>query len=111
MSEEYYLNYKDEIEREEKINRRALVQMHKDEKASRAVHSKAWGKDLKKMLGLSAENGYTPEKMAEIDSLIQQIENSKELVRRKESYEKNSEYHDTINKRKPKNSRTIKDAG
>ena len=81
MSEEEYLNYKDEIEREEKINRRALVQMHKDEKASRAVHSKAWGKDLKKMLGLSAENGYTPEKMAEIDSLIQQIENSKELVR------------------------------
>lgn len=80
MSEEEYLNHK-EIEREGKINRKALVQMHKDEKASRAVHSKAWGKDLKKILGISAENGYSEEKIAEIDGLMEQIENSKELVR------------------------------
>ncbi len=81
MNEEEYLNRKDEVEREGKINRKALVQMHKDEKASRAVHSKAWGKDLKKILGISAENGYSEEKIAEIDGLMEQIENSKELVR------------------------------
>ncbi len=81
MSEEEYLNHKEEIVKDRKINREAFTNMRKLGIAKRACHTTKWGEHFKRMLGISAENGYTPEKMAEIDSLIEQIENSKELVR------------------------------
>lgn len=81
MTEEDYLNHKEKIEQEGKINRKALVQMHKDGMATRTIHSVNWGNELKKTLGVSVENGYSPEKIAVIDGLIEQIEETKELVR------------------------------
>lgn len=81
MSQEEFLNHKSEIEEDGKINRKMLREMQKTQKADKIIHSTGWGQGLKKNLGLSIEEGYTQEKVAKIDGLIERIEQTKELIR------------------------------
>lgn len=80
MSQEEFLNHKAEIEQNGKINRRVLIQMQEEGAADKLVHSSGWGRSLKKNLGLSVENGYSEERIAEIDNLVDRIEKARELV-------------------------------
>ena len=81
MSEEEFLNHKSEIEQDKKINRKVLIQLMEEGKADKVIHSESWGKGLKKNLGFSVESGYSEEKMAKIDELVERIERARELVR------------------------------
>lgn len=81
MSEEEFLNHKSEIEQDKKTNRKVLIQLMEEGKADKVIHSESWGKGLKKNLGFSVESGYSEEKMAKIDELVERIERARELVR------------------------------
>ncbi len=81
MSEEEFVNHKSQIEQDRKINRKVLIQLMEEGKADKIIHSKSWGKGLKKHLGFSVESGYSEEKMAKIDELVARIERARELVR------------------------------
>lgn len=81
MSEEEFVNHKSQIEQDRKINRKVLIQLMEEGKADKVIHSESWGKGLKKHLGLSAQSGYSEEKMAKIDELVARIERARELVR------------------------------
>lgn len=80
MSQEEFYNNRKNIEQNQSINRRALIQMQENGSADKLIHSSGWGKNLKKNLDISQENNYNEEKIKRIDNLIENIEKARELI-------------------------------
>ena len=80
MSEEEFYNRKSEILQDKKVNRKVLMGMSEEGKATKLIHSKNWGNRLKAQLGISEQKGYTKEKLERIDQLVASLEKSKERV-------------------------------
>lgn len=78
MSQEEFYNHKDSIIQNNKINRKVLIGMK--ESANKLIHSPSWGKSLKRNLNISKENGYSEEKINEIDCLIEKVQESRTLM-------------------------------
>ena len=80
MSEEEFYNRKSEILQDKKVNRKVLMGMSEEGKATKLIHSRNWGNRLKAQLGISEQKGYTKEKLERIDQLVASLEKSKERV-------------------------------
>ena len=60
------------------INRTALRELSEEEKATKIIHSSAWGNKIKEYFGIDAENErYTEAEIEEIDRAIENVEKSK----------------------------------
>lgn len=80
MSQEEFFKRKSEIEFDNKINRKVLIEMQEEGIADKLVHSSKWGKALKENLDISRENDYSQEKIERIDNLVDKIEKARELI-------------------------------
>lgn len=80
MSQEEFLKRKSNIEFDNKINRKVLIEMNAEGEAEKFIHSVGWGKEIKKNLGILVENGYSQEKIEEINKTVERIEKARELV-------------------------------
>ena len=63
------------------VNRKKLMQLAKDGKAKKIVHSVNWGKSVKQHFGVEKEGSrYTQEDIDQIDKAIKAIENSRQQI-------------------------------
>ena len=75
--EEFYKNI-DNIIIDGAINRTFLRKAAESEQATKIIHSKHWGKSIKREFGIEDENTkYTPEEIDEINKAIANVENSR----------------------------------
>ncbi len=84
MSEEEFIKNKKQIadknsKNEKTIDRNILLKLREEEKASKIVHSKGWGRNIKKYFGIEEKSVYTENQVNEIDKAIESIERSRTL--------------------------------
>lgn len=79
-SEDFYDN-EEEIIQNHKVVKGVLTDMTEEGKAKRIVHGPSWGKNIAEYANVSLENGYSQDKIEQIDELIERIRVERDLIK------------------------------